>query len=228
MKKPVFVLSAFVLLIIGGYLLYRAKTRVPLESLHLHNLNYPIHVGLYNLYRTEQADIVMLGNSLTEWVEWNELLGRQNIVNRGIAGDITSGYLHRLDLVYKLRPKICFIEGGINDLYAEVPVDVVFENYTQIVESLRANGIIPIIQSTLFVSPKWHDAKEKNKEVAELNARLHAYATQKQMQFVDLNKRMSENNLLRDEFTYDGVHLTAAGYSVWGEEVEKVLKQHSL
>jgi lysophospholipase L1-like esterase len=228
MRKLFFLFLSIGLLGVGGYFLYRAKARAPLETLHLQNLNYPIQVGLHNLYKTEQADIVMLGNSLTEWVEWNELLGRQNIVNRGIAGDITGGYLHRLDLVYKLKPKICFIEGGINDIYAEVPVDVIFSNYKKIVESLLANNITPIIQSTLFVSPKWHDARDKNALVADLNVRLAAFAREQGVQFVNLNDRMSESNELRAEFTYDGVHLTAAGYKVWGEEVEKILVQARL
>ncbi len=227
MKKLTFVL-AVALLIAGSYWFYRTKTQVPLDALYLQNKNYSLQVGLYDLYRTEQTDIVMLGNSLTEWVEWDELLGRQNVVNRGIAGDVTSGYLQRLESVYKLRPKICFVEGGINDIYADVPVSVIFENYKKIVESLQAHGIIPIIQSTLFVSPKWHDVKEKNVYVVELNAHLEAYAKDKGVQFVNLNERMSEDNLLKAELTYDGVHLTAAGYKVWGEEVDKVLRQQGL
>jgi hypothetical protein len=31
----------------------------------------------------------MLGNSLTAGVDWNELLDRPDIANRGIGGDIT-------------------------------------------------------------------------------------------------------------------------------------------
>jgi lysophospholipase L1-like esterase len=183
---------------------------------------------LYDLYKTEHADVVMLGNSLTQWVDWNELLGRKNIANHGIAGDVTSGYVHRLEYVYKLKPKLCFIEGGINDIYANVPVDVVYENYKKIVEELRSHSITPIIQSTLFVSPKWHDAVEKNKEVASLNSLLEEFAKKNNIEFSNLNARMSSNNMLRDELTHDGVHLTAAGYKIWGEEVERVVQKYGL
>ena len=195
--------------------------------LYLQNKNYPIQTGLHAMYKTEHADVVMLGNSLTQWVDWNELLGRRNIANRGIASDVTDGYLHRMEYIYKLTPTLCFIEGGINDIFANVSVKTVFENYQKIVGGLRSHRVIPIMQSTLFVSPKWHDAVEKNKEVAELNALLEKFAKANAIEFIDLNTRMSENNTLRDEFTHDGVHLTAAGYKIWGEEVEKVLKHHN-
>jgi lysophospholipase L1-like esterase len=39
---------------------------------------------------------------------------------------------------------------------------------------------------------------------------------------------MSRGNFLRSELTYDGAHLTAAGYKIWGSEVEQVLKKLGL
>ena len=39
----------------------------------------------------DSADIVFLGNSLTNGGEWDELLGMPNAVNRGISGDTTEG-----------------------------------------------------------------------------------------------------------------------------------------
>jgi lysophospholipase L1-like esterase len=218
------------LILIGGasYLAYKIRATSQLESLYVKNKNYAVQTALFDLYATERAEVVMLGNSLTQWVDWNALLGRKNIANRGIASDVTAGYLHRLEQIYKLKPKLCFIEGGINDLYANVSVDGVYENYVKIVEALKANGIIPVIQSTLFVSPKWHDAVEKNKEVAELNSLLQNYARKNGIEFLNLNAVMSTNNVLRDELTHDGVHLTAAGYRIWGKEVEKELVMYGL
>jgi len=224
---------AFVLLAIFGsavigYAFYLLSAKSQSRSLYLQNKNYALQTALFDTYKTEHADIVMLGNSLTQWVDWNELLGRTNVANRGIAGDITEGYLQRLHQVYALTPKLCFIEGGINDLYANVPIDAVFAHYAAIIDSIRSHKIIPIIQSTLFVSTKWHHAVEKNKEVAELNDKLNAYATRHNVEFLDLNARMSANNLLSEELTHDGVHLTAAGYAIWGEEVSKALQRHNL
>ncbi len=217
-----------IVILLAAYYLYQLKVTTQMDSLYLENANYTIQTGLYDKYKTGNAEIVMLGNSLTAWVDWNELLNRKNIANRGIAGDITEGYLHRLDQVYRLNPKLCFVEGGINDLYSNVPVDVVVKNYQKIVENLRSHAIIPIIQSTLFVSPKWRDASAKNKEVAELNSLLQSFAKENNIEFVNLNATMSTDNQLHDDLTYDGVHLTANGYMLWGAEVEKVLKGRGL
>ena len=95
-------------------------------NLYLKNGNYKVQIGMFNKYKTSHADVVMLGNSLTYNANWNELLGRKNIANRGINSDITAGYLHRLSYVYRLRPKLCFIEGGVNDVYAGYSASDIF------------------------------------------------------------------------------------------------------
>lgn len=198
------------------------------SRLYLQNRNYPLQTSLHEIYRTEHADVVMLGNSLTYNVNWNELLGRSSIVNRGIISDITEGYLHRLDAVVKLSPRLCFLEGGINDIYAGIPVDVVYTHYKEIVETLKKRGVIPVIQSTLYVSPRWHDYEENNARVSHLNSLLRTFAAGNDIIYVDLNKRMALNNALNDTLTYDGVHLNAGGYRLWAQEVEQVLSAHGM
>ncbi|HET6273775.1 MAG TPA: GDSL-type esterase/lipase family protein [Bacteroidota bacterium] len=198
------------------------------STLYLQNRNYGLQTALHDLYKTQQADVVMLGNSLTYNVNWNELLGRASIVNRGIVSDITEGYLHRLDAVVRLKPRLCFIEGGINDIYAGVPVDLVHTHYKRIVETLRTEGIVPIIQSTLYVSPRWHDHEKNNLRVAQLNTLLQRLAATTRLEYIDLNKSMATNGALNDTLTYDGVHLNADGYRLWAREVERVLTAHGL
>ena len=59
-----------------------------------------------------KKDIVMLGNSLTDGAEWNELLDNRHVKNRGIVGDIVQGYIDRLEPILKGQPKKIFILGG--------------------------------------------------------------------------------------------------------------------
>lgn len=197
-------------------------------TLYLQNVNYNIQVGMYESFRSTHADVVMLGNSLSYNANWNELLGRSNIANRGIVSDLTDGYLHRLSYVYKLSPRLCFIEGGVNDVYENRPPKEAVRNFRQIVDTLRAHHIIPIIQSTLFVGAKWHHAREKNAEIQELNELLAGFAKEQSIQFLDINALVSTDGLLRDELTFDGVHLNARGYSYWVSEVENVLVRNGL
>jgi len=61
-------------------------------------------------------EIVMLGDSLTEWGNWHELVPEHRVINRGIAGDTSSGVLDRLQEVIERRPKVVFVMIGTNDI----------------------------------------------------------------------------------------------------------------
>ena len=102
-----------------------------------------------------QFDIVMLGNSITEQIDWNELLGRNDIANRGISGDITEGMLLRMDSVLKLKPSLCFFMGGVNDITRRVSYEKILNNITEIIHVLSAEGIETVIQSVLYTENRF-------------------------------------------------------------------------
>lgn len=198
------------------------------EPLYLQNVNYEYQKGFFALYKTTHADVVMFGDSHTFGINWNEALARQGIINRGIRGDITGGFLQRLDDVVKLHPKLCLIMGGINDLYSNVPVETIVKNYIQIIEELRKTNITVVMQATIYVAAERESSKEKNAEVTILNNKLHAYALRENILFIDINPYVCDNGYLNPEFTVDGLHLNAGGYALWLPEVEKALKSNGL
>jgi lysophospholipase L1-like esterase len=73
------------------------------------------------------------------------------------------------------------------------------------------------------VSPLWKRAAEQNPSVSSLNVELKRVAEEEGVQFVDLVPAMSLEGFLRDELTYDGVHLTARGYALWAGLVRDAL-----
>src|SRR5210317_515488 len=81
-------------------------------------------------YQPKIIRIVMLGDSITAFVNWRDLLSRYDVANRGVGGDTTKGIINRLSDIYKLDPEICFIMVGINDLDQGLSVSKVFMNYT--------------------------------------------------------------------------------------------------
>ena len=81
---------------------------------------------------TENPTIIMLGNSLIRRCNWDRLLGRKNVINRGISGDHLPCICERLKYLKDSPAKIIFIEGGINDLPAG-NTDTLFEYYAKIV-----------------------------------------------------------------------------------------------
>ena len=184
-------------------------------SAYLKNSSYLIQTELYNVYRMRRAKIVMLGNSITQGVNWNELINRKDVIERGISGDLTSGFLHRLQYIYNLKPRICFIMGGINDMFYGRQVDEIFKNITKIVDSLKLHNIKIVLQSTLFVKNGTPLLDIINERVKSLNIQLKNYASINNIIFLDINKKLSIDNHLKEEYTVDGVHLSALGYKIW-------------
>ncbi len=195
---------------------------------YLNNPNYNLEIGKYKHYKIKKVDIVMLGNSITHGINWNELLDRNSISEQGIPSDITAGVLNRMKYVYKVKPKICFVMIGVNDIFSWIPVDTVFYNYKKIIKRLKQKRIIPVIQSVLYAGNTQQSAENRNVEIKKLNKLLANYAKQNKIEYMDLNKRMSRGSFLKDNLTYDGIHLNGSGFKVWGREIDKVLRKYSL
>jgi len=201
------------------------------------NPNYILQMELFNAYKTRHADIVMLGNSITHGAAWDELLGRSNVVERGIPSDVLRGYWARINDIYKLTPRIVFIMGGLNDVYNWTPVEEIFSVYVRIITGLKSKKIIPVIQSTTYASKNY--AKDyggtpetnlgRNKEINKLNKLLSDYAKKNSIEYIDLNSFIAgKDGYLKPEFTWDGVHYKAETYKIWSREVEKVLAKYRL
>ncbi len=183
------------------------------------NYKYALMRNLFRIYRTRQANIVMLGDSLVFKAAWNELLGRSDVASRGISSDILEGFYHRISDVVELQPRFCFIMGGINDILAGIPKETTFHFYTRLASTLREHRITPVIQSTLYLSDQWPSWKEANHKVKQLNSMLEAYAKRNDIPFLDVNAALSNSGKLNPEYTYDGLHLRAPGYRIWRDLV---------
>lgn len=173
----------------------------------------------YKIYDSK-ADIVMLGDSITFGINWNELFN-MNIINRGIGSDTTEGFLSRIENIYSTNPKKVFIMGGINDLSRGVKVNQIFSNYIKIVEALKSKNIVPYIQSTLYTNTSTRNYLNPN--VTELNTLLKEYSIKNNITYIDLNEKLSKNNSLISDYTYDGVHLNSNGYKIWKKEIEQYI-----
>lgn len=233
-KKKILIVSlllngVFIFLLYNTYVLHTGMRhrigkilRANKVSAYENIRNNKEYTDLYAVYPRKQAAIVMLGDSITHGAEWNELLDRNDVVNRGIGGDNTLGMLRRMDFVYKLDPKICFIMGGVNDMKDGMSAGEVFDYYKKIIAGLEEHGVVPVIQSTLYSS------KLLSRETDELDRLLKQYAASRDLYYMDLNKLLAVDKVLNQAYSLDGLHLNAKGYEVWGKEVESALKKYGL
>jgi lysophospholipase L1-like esterase len=169
-----------------------------------------------------KADIVMVGDSLIDGAEWREMFPGAAIANRGISGDTTGGVLERIDGIVSVGARKAFVMIGINDFTdTALTVDAVFDNYRKIVAALEQNGARVFVQSTLLCNEKkaaWKSCAATNEKIGRLNAKLAGLASSK-VAFVDINRGLAGAGGLREELTYDGVHLNGDGYRIWRDEI---------
>lgn len=221
----ILLLTLTIILIIHGSFIKRSeeyiKNELDVRDQYTYDMN-PVYLRETEKFMLfdKQYDIVMLGNSITAQVDWNELLKRNDIANRGISGDITEGMLKRIRSVLKVKPKYCFFMGGINDITRRVSYDKTLNNIIQIADTLKANGIKPVIQSVLYTEGRFNSSEYNNPIVTKLNDDLIKFCADKDIMFLDLNPYLSENCILKSEYTDDGLHLNAEGYAVWGKILE--------
>jgi lysophospholipase L1-like esterase len=175
--------------------------------------------------------IVFLGDSITEFCEWTDLLGVP-VINRGISGDTTGDVLSRLDTVSKIRPDSVFLMVGINDALYGTDVATAAENYRQIIRGIRTSSpnTILYIQSVLPVSPPMVDGwlargrgSQINQWVRAMNQQIRNFAEDKSVVFIDLRDDLSKRGELDPRYSVDGLHLNGAGYEVWKRKLSPFL-----
>ena len=172
-----------------------------------------------------KANIVMIGDSLTDIAEWSDIFPNASIVNRGIGGDTADGILSRMDGILSVGAKKAFIMVGINDLSKGTSPSDILNDYSKIVKILIEHGHRVYIQSTLFCNVKLEPilCKGNLNKINALNAGLEQLAKQHGLTYINLNSELSLNGQLDDIYTHDGIHLNAFGYKVWKTKIEQYI-----
>ncbi len=180
------------------------------------NILLVIYIGniyserLLSLFKKHYA-IVFFGDSLTFNGDWGKLTENDNTKTSGFPG-FTSSHLVWLvkEHVIKYHPDTCYIMAGVNDIGVGIPLERTEHNFKSIVDSLMANKIVPIVQSTLLTS----DLKQ-NWSIDSLNTRLAILAKSRGIKFLNINKVVSKVDKIDPLLTTDGTHLNEKGYKKW-------------
>ena len=133
---------------------------------------YTERLDQFYLKSKENYKIILLGNSIIEQGHWDSLLYKHDALNFGIGGDYTLGMLNRLNFVISKAPEICIVEGGINDIYINIPIDSILLNYKAIIKKLKANKIKAIIVSVTYTSINFNNSEVLNKKIKQFNILL--------------------------------------------------------
>jgi lysophospholipase L1-like esterase len=203
-----------------GQVLAQESTPPPVNTSY-ENWYYASREKLYQSLLDRHYDVIFFGNSITEHGPWQELIGRRyKIGNRGIGGDNTFGMNARIENVAKHQPKKIFLMMGINDVGSSIPTSMIIDNYKKVVETIQRvspktkiyiQSPLPLNESVLL----YDYLKGKEVSVKALIAGAREIAERYKLTYVDLNEVLAEDDVLKKEFTTDGIHVNIDAYKVW-------------
>lgn len=224
MKKLVLSATAFV-----SSLFVIAQTQPQKWDSTFRPNNYVQRVENFRSYPNSEKDIIFLGNSITDYADWNELLQLPEARNRGISGDITFGVLERLDEVTEGKPAKIFILIGINDIARNIPDSVIIGNYRKMISRIKKESPkTKIYFQTLLPVNNTFPAKTqfgKDEHIAFVNAAIMNLADEEKIAVYNIHILfLDADNRLDKKYTYDGLHLNAEGYKLWGNFLKPLLK----
>ncbi len=171
------------------------------------------------------GQLVFIGDSLTQWFDWQGRFPEYIIVNLGISGETVEGLLARLELIHSqvCNPDYIFIMSGINNIANEQFMRV--EPYREVVRNLTSwyKKSKVVVQSILPVDLSWIS----NGIIIDTNRSLEKIAIEYASRYLDIYRNFVDSNgdLKKGYLSNDGVHLANKGYAVWAYEVEKMLKK---
>jgi len=197
------------------------------------NLNrYRAENALIGLPDKGEKRVVFMGNSITQgWKETRpDFFAKNPYVCRGISGQTTPQMLVRFRQdVISLQPKVVVILAGTNDIAGNTgtsTLEMIEDNLASMAELANANGIRVVLSSVLPVLDyPWKPGLEPAEKIVTLNAWIKSYCTKKGFTYLDYFTPMAdERHGMKTEFTYDGVHCTAAGYMLMEPLAQEAIK----
>ncbi len=169
----------------------------------------------------DNPGLTFLGNSHIACADWNTRLGREDVNICGITDFCSHQLTWVLDwAVISRKPEICFVAGGQEDVFLNVPVSRVIENFGKIAKTLQKNEIKPVLHTVIpfYGYPAYTDS------VALINAGLCDWCHANEIDLIDLKPVLCNDRGLKEAYTTDGMHLNEAGYARWAEALQHYLK----
>lgn len=230
-KTPLIIsilLNLFLLfaLVVVVYKTNLISTLINRNTVNRFNPQYEQRLTSFEDVKTTHADVVFLGDSLTERGLWNELFPDTSSVDRGIGSDTSDGVLKRMDNVLKLKPKKIFLMIGVNDLLLKIPQQETLNYLSKIIKKtkielpntqLYIQSVLPVRKNYLQIS---------NKDINNLNASIMKLAQDKNVTYIDINNKLKGNDgALKPKYTEDGLHLKGDAYTIWVNQIKNYVYQ---
>ncbi len=186
-------------------------------------------VAIFESLRDAAVDadptVLLAGDSLIETFEWNEHFRDRGVhfVNRGVKGDRLARLIDRYDATFGTvrRPARILLLIGANDIAkaAREGSESFVSDYEGLLQRLLGDHAAETICVQSILPMRNDDAARSqlfNQQIVQINRRLESYAQANGLCYVDVHSHLlDDSGQLREEYSFDGIHLSAEGYGVW-------------
>lgn len=223
-------MKRFILIMITAVAAVTALQAQPPERTANQDKYYVRRATHFDDLPVHKKDIIMLGNSLTDGAEWNELLRNPHVKNRGIIGDIIQGLYERMEPILQGKPRKIFILSGVNDVSHGVDGDSIGRVMEKLIILIkeRSPRTEIYVQSMLPFNTDvqmWKLLKDREQVVIDGNRAMEEACKRQGVTWINLYPLfVDKNGKLREDLTNDGLHLLGPGYLIWRDAIQQYVK----
>jgi lysophospholipase L1-like esterase len=195
----------------------------------------PRHLGFVERARQGDIDLLLHGDSITDWWVQNDAnravfekyFGGIKTANFAIAGDTTQGVLWGLrnGEGQGFQPKAVMLMIGTNNSGTYTAPEIA-EGVGAVVLELRRN--FPQAKILLLaIFPRSVPGDPVRDKIADVNRIIARLDDQRHVFYMDIGARFLDEKgyFLPDAFRPDNLHPQAKGYEIWGEAVKEKLAE---
>ena len=195
----------------------------------------PRHEGFVERAKQGNIDLLLHGDSITDWWVQNEenkavfekYFGNIKTANFAVAGDTTQGVLWGLHNGegQGFQPKAIMLMIGTNNTGGSTAPEIAAGIGAVILEMKTNFPDAKILLLAIF--PRGLPGDAVRDKIAQVNKLIARLDDQKRVFFLDIGSKFLDERgvFLADSFRPDNLHPQAKGYEIWGQAVQAKLAE---
>ncbi|WP_165764767.1 SGNH/GDSL hydrolase family protein [Winogradskyella aurantia] len=191
-------------------------------------IRFIFHEVLVEWYsKINNIDIVFIGDSnvaagrsFSSYID----VGFFSTKNLGQNGNTLVQVKATLNKALSYNPQFVIVLAGTNDIFLSENgynnKDLFKDEYSKLIVEILKGNSQPLITLIPYTSNL-----QINKHIDIFNSQILNLVSENDIAYIDLNKFISSDGVLLKKYTTDGVHLNNKGLELWGQEIQKALKE---
>ncbi|MBN3489983.1 hypothetical protein JV173_00500 [Acholeplasma equirhinis] len=181
------------------------------------------------------GEVLILGDSMVEYLNPEMYLPGFNIINRGVAGATTESLLNSFeDITKNINASKIFISIGSNDLVLlESTSEEAVKDIEKVLFKIKSKfpnaqvfylSTTPVLKEGHKLYKKIYVAGRTNEENLEINKGVLDIVSKFDVKFINqYDSLVDHDGYLIESYTPDGIHLNKEGYKIYAINIKKYL-----